>query len=276
MKDSESTPAKFGADAYTLEQRKTWYSDVADAYNRTRPRYPKELINRAINIANLSADNTILEIGCGPGIATVEFANLGFSLVCLEPSQDASNFARLNCANYPNVEIKTITFEEWELEPKRFNAVLAATSIHWVSPDIAYAKAAASLQDRGSLILLWNMTPQPDYEVYQLLQEVYQIHAPSLGKHETQDIQLEQVEKFGQSVINSGYFKNLVSEQIACEASYSIDDYLSLLSTLSPYIALSVEKRTSLFDGLREVLENNGFSNIQVSYLSAFHIAEKI
>jgi hypothetical protein len=33
------------------------------------------------------------------------------------------------------------TFEEWELELERFNAVLAATSFHWVSPEVRYAKA---------------------------------------------------------------------------------------------------------------------------------------
>ncbi|MGB6298999.1 MAG: hypothetical protein WBF90_22865 [Rivularia sp. (in: cyanobacteria)] len=28
-------------DDYSLEQRKNWYSKVADAYDKTRPRYPQ-------------------------------------------------------------------------------------------------------------------------------------------------------------------------------------------------------------------------------------------
>ncbi len=260
----------------TSEQRKNWYSQVADAYNKTRPRYPQELINRAVEVAQLPANASILEVGCGPGIATLPFAQLGFSIVCLEPSQEACQLARQNCTTYSStVEIINTTFEDWELEPGRFNAVLAATSFHWVSPEIGYPKAAAALKDNGSLILLWNMTPQPSYEVYQALHEVYQTYAPSLGRYEKRATQEEQLRKFAQNVIDSGRFQGLVSEHVACEVIYSINDYLMLLSTLSPYIALEPQQRNSLFEGLREVLERNLTSNINVFYLSAFHIAQK-
>ena len=67
-------------DDYSLEQRKNWYSKVADAYNKTRPRYPQELINRTVELRLLSKNTKILEIGCGPGTATTEFAKLGFSM----------------------------------------------------------------------------------------------------------------------------------------------------------------------------------------------------
>ena len=265
-------------DAYPLEQRKTWYSQVANDYNRVRPRYPKELIARAIEIAQLPPQAAILEIGCGPGTATVEFARCGFSLVCLEPSPEACQLARLNCDQYPSVEIKNSTFEEWELTNK-FNAVLAANSFHWVSSEIAYAKAADALTDDGSLMLLWNTTPQPSYNIYQLLEPVYQAHAPSLPqyvRYEAKETQENSLNKQGQNVLNSGLFKDLVSEQMVCEATYSLDDYLALLSTFSPYIALEPQKRESLLAQLRKVLETNGISRMQCFYLSAFHVAQLV
>ena len=266
------------AATYTSEQRKNWYGNVADAYNKTRPRYPNELIDRVVEIAQLQKDAIILEVGCGPGIATIAFAQLGFSMVCLEPSQDACFLAQQNCTTYPSVEIANTTFEEWDLETEKFHAVLAATSWHWVAPEIGYPKAAAALKDNGSLILLWNTELQPNYEVYQVLNEVYQTQAPSLGRfHKDQrENQQEHLIKFGQDIIDSGQFKNLVSEQLACEATYSIDDYLTLLSTYSPYIALEPQQRDSLFEGLREVLEKSCPNSIQLSYISAFNIAKKI
>lgn len=277
MKDFEQVKNWYSevAATYSSQQRKNWYSEVAIAYNKVRPRYPQELICRAVEVAQLQKDAIILEIGCGPGVATVRFARVGCSMICLEPSFEACELARQNCAPYPNVEIINTTFEEWKLETKRFNAVLAANSFHWLPPEIGYSKADAALQDNGSLILLWNMTPQPSYEIYQALNEVYQIQSPSLGRYEERGTQEEILRSFGQNVIDSGQFKNLVSEQLACEITYSIDDYLALLSTLSPYIKLDPQKRDSLFEGLREVLERCGRS-IQVSYLSAFHIAQKI
>jgi hypothetical protein len=193
-------------------------------------------------------------------------------------SQASYQLARQNCVQYPNVEITNTTFEEWELEPQRFNAVLAATSFHWVSPEIGYPKAAAALQDNGSLILLWNTGAQPNNEVYQVLHEVYQTQAPSLAEyHDTERAtQEENLRRFGQNVIDSGQFRDLVYEQLTCKVTYSIDDYLALLSTYSPYIALDPQKRESLFKGLREMLERNCGRSIQVSYLSAFHSAQKV
>lgn len=265
------------ANAYDLEQRKNCYSTAADAYNRVRPRYPQHLINRAVEWAKLPDDAIILEVGCGPGNATVAFADLGFSMICLEPSQEMCRLAQQNCIQHPNVKIVNTSFEEWQLETRKFNAVLAASSFHWISPEIGYSKAAAALQDNGSLILLWNAFPiQPPDNIYQLLQEVYQTHAPWLAQSESRSTQEESLSKFGQAVIESGLFKNLTCEQLTRESTHSVDDYLTLLSTSSLYIKLEAHKQQALFADLKEVLATNGITSISVSYLSALQVAQKI
>ncbi len=266
----------YNANSYTVEQRKSWYSEVADAYNRARPRYPMQLVSRVVELAELGKEAIIVEVGCGPGTATTSFAELGFSIICVEPSLEAYKLARQNCTQYPKVEIKNTTFEEWELEPGKFNAVLSATAFHWIPAEIGYPKAADALQDNGSLILMLNMQVQPDYEVYQVLHQVYQIHAPSLGQYETREIQEKNFRSFGRFAIDSGRFEDLVSEELVCEVSYSIDDYLTLLSTYSPYIALEPQKRDSLFAGLKQALEKKCGESVEVSFLSGFHIARKI
>ncbi|MEO1183913.1 MAG: class I SAM-dependent methyltransferase [Cyanobacteria bacterium J06636_27] len=260
---------------YSLEQRKNWYSKVADAYNRTRPRYPQELINRTVEIAKLRKNTDILEIGCGPGTATTEFAKLGFSMTCLEPSEESCNLARQNCVGFKNVEIINTTFEEWELQPNRFDTVLAATSFHWVTPEVGYPKLVQTLKDDGKLILLWNKEPQPSYEVYQILDEVYQKQVPSLSRYEARGTTERILRELGENVVKSGFFKDLVFECMECQRSYSIDDYLTLLSTLSPYIVLDAQKRDDLFNDLRDVLQRNLGDTIETSYLSAFHVAWK-
>lgn len=261
---------------YTLEQRKNWYSNVAHVYHQARPRYPKTLIHRAVELAQLPAQASILEIGCGPGIATVEFAELGFSMVCLEPSLAACKLAQRNCSAYPNVEIINTTFEEWQLEPRRFNAILAATSMHWVSPEIRVQKSAEALQDNGSIIMLWNTPPHPNDEICHQLDEVYQTQAPSIpefagyGAIEIAQANLKEIE---QDFINSGLFQNFLSEQLVCHTTHSIDEYLTLLSTTSPYIKLESRQRASLFSGLRDVLERICTGRLKTSYLSALQVS---
>ncbi len=182
MKSEEKITWFNNGNSYTVEERKSWYSQVADAYNRARPRYSMQLVSRAVELAQLDRDAIFLEVGCGPGTATTSFAELGFSMVCLEPSLEACQLARQNCSHYPDVEVKNTTFEEWELEPGKFNAVLSATAFHWIPAEIGYPKAADALKDNGSLILMLNMQIQPAYEVYQVLHEVYQIYADTFNR----------------------------------------------------------------------------------------------
>jgi len=254
-----------------LEQRRTWYSPVADLYYNARPRYPKQLIERSVALAQLSSNASILEVGCGPGNATVDFAQFGFSMTCIEPNQDFFHVAQHNCDRYPKVTICNTSFEEWELEAKQFNAVLSANAFHWIPPEIRYTKTASAICDNGFLILLWNLTPELKYEVYQEIEEVYQAYAPSFVRYEGAEIQGEILRGFGQEILDSNCFKELVVEQTACEVTYRIDDYLKLLSTLRK---LDPQTKELLFAGLREKLEKFGDS-VQLSFLSAVHVARK-
>jgi SAM-dependent methyltransferase len=260
-----------------LEYRKSWYSPSAAAYNKLRPRYPEVLMHRVVEVTNLSHNSTILEVGCGPGTATVAFAQFGGSTICLEPNPDFCLLARQNCEQYPNVEIQNISFEEWPLEAEKFDAVLAATSFHWIDPEIGYPKAANALRGNGHLILLWNKELQPSYEVYQSFSEVYQVHAPSLShRYEDRATQKEILRELGQIALASGKFKDLISEHFECEVTYSVNDYLLLLSTYSPYLKLDKQSRDSVFNGLRGKIEQDLGGRIQLSYLSTFHISRKL
>lgn len=255
-----------------LEQRRNWYSPVADIYYNARPPYPKQCVDRSVALAQLSADASILEVGCGPGNATVAFAQFGFSMLCLEPNPDFCRLAQRNCAQYPNVTFCNTSFEEWSLEAKQFNAVLSANAFHWISPEVRYAKAAAALRDDRFLILLWNLKPEPKYEVHQAIEDVYQAYAPSLVRYEGAEVQAEILRGFGQDILDSGCFRELVVEQTACEITYSIDNYLNLLSTTG---RLEPQVKEPLFAGLREKLQPFG-DGIQLSFLSAVHVARKV
>lgn len=259
-----------------LEARRSWYSAVAAAYNRVRPRYPVDLIDRAIALAQLPPKAKILEIGCGPGIATVEFARRGFSMVCVEPSLEMCQLARQNCAQYPNVEIQNTSFEKWDLQAKSFDAVLAATSFHWIPPEIGCPKAADALRDNCPLILLWNAVPSPKHEVFQLLKEVYQKYVPSLGNYASIEQEKLNLQAIARAVIDSGRFDEPISDEAVYNITYDTDNYLMLLGTLSPYIALTIDVRNALFSGLRAKIEQDLGGAIDLEHLCTFEIMQKL
>ncbi len=261
----------YGKDA---ADRKNWYSPAADAYHQVRPRYPQALIDRILEITPLSSSSHLLELGCGPAIATPAFAQLGGPLVAIEPNPDFARIAQETCQIYPNVRIQNCSFEEWELESESFDAVIAASSFHWINPEIGYPKAKAALRSDGHLILLWNKEMQPSHEIYQQLSSIYSAYAPGLNRaYETQAEQLDILNQLGYLSIDSGHFKDLISESLTVSVTYSIDQYLLLLNTYSPYLKLESESKQKLFDGLRKVLEQNG-ETIDLSYVSTFHIVK--
>lgn len=57
---------------------------------------------------------------------------------------------------------------------------------------------------------------------------------------------------------------------------YSLDDYLILLTTLSPYINLEFRQREALLAQLRRVLQLNLGDNLELTYLSLLQIANKV
>ncbi|MGK7918698.1 MAG: class I SAM-dependent methyltransferase [Trichodesmium sp.] len=260
-----------------LEQKSKWYGQVADAYNKTRPRYPQKLVKRAVEIAQLSTYAKILEIGSATGTATTTFAELGCSMVCIEPNSEFCQILAKNCAPYEKVKIINTTFEEWELEKSQFDAVLAATSFHWVSSGVGYLQTAEGLKTDGFLILLWNTPPQPTQEISQeLLEPIYQTYAPDIKGYEAIATHQKNISGMGNKVIDSGKFHNLVSEELICEVTYKVDDYLALLGTLSPYIAMDSEQRYTLFANLKKTLSNDYGDKIYLAYLSKIQVAQKV
>ena len=238
---------------YGPYKRQSWYSSVAKAYHWARPRYPDTLIDLVSQQAALKVGDRLLEIGCGPGIATRAFAARGFAMQSVDPSSTACELARETCQTFENVTVTNSTFEECDLNGQRFDAVLAATSFHWVSPEVACQKSAAALKPGGSLILLWATPPQPHRDLCQYLQPIYEKHQLTdkiRYQWRGQDYYQANFERFAQTVGDSEWFEQTKVTIEQHRSTYSIEKYLALLSTLSDYIALPTEIREQLFQDL--------------------------
>ena len=269
MKESEQ--AKPAAYERSFEQKSTWYSPVSSIYYKARPPYPSKQIAQAVALAQLSSDSSMLEIGCGPGNATTAFAPLGLSMTCLDPNQQFCELAAANCANYPRVEVVNTTFEQWHpaAEQQPYDAVLSANAFHWLSPEVKYAKISEALKDSGHLVLLWNLTPEPEREVYERLEPVYKAHVPSLVRYEGKTVQADILERFSQEVEGSNYFEKPTTTTIESRAVYDIGSYVDLLSTLRK---METKTKKLLVKEIRERVEEP----VELSFLSAIQIAMKV
>lgn len=121
------------------------FDAAADDYDRSRPRYPEELVG------HLDPPGDTLEVGCGSGQLTGDLLRRGHRVVAVDPGTNLLALARRRCPGARFVEGR---FEDVDLEPDSFDLVVAATAFHWVDPAVGYRKAASLLRPRGRLALL--------------------------------------------------------------------------------------------------------------------------
>jgi SAM-dependent methyltransferase len=272
--DIKQTIATYSA--RSVVQRRHWYSPAAAAYAATRPRYPQQLVDAVVARSGLTAASTLLEVGCGPGTATVSFAELGCRILAIEPNPEFCLLAEEVCQRFPNVKVVTTSFEEWQPRREQFDVVLAATSFHWIPAEIAYPKAAGALRENGWLILLWNKELQPPFKTHEALGAIYRRHAPELDRpYEDATAVAGILNALGQPLQESSLFHDPQHGQWLVESLLAIDDYLTLLTTYSPFLALEAAVRDVLLAELRPMLETLHGEWVPLTHTSAYIMAQR-
>jgi len=132
------------------EQLKRTFDRDAELYDQARPGYPEQIFDDLLAFACLGPEAIVLEVGCGTGQASQALAQRAYRLVCLELGNQLATVARRKLAPFPRVEVVTSAFESWESGGQVFDMVFAASSWHWLNPEVRYEKAARLLKPSGA------------------------------------------------------------------------------------------------------------------------------
>src|SRR6478609_3398670 len=114
---------------------------VPELYARVRPTYPDDLFADLVTITGLNDRSSVLEVGAGTGQATASLAAIAGRVTAIEPGPALVDLVRTHVAGLRNVEIERSTLEDWDDRGRRYDAVVAASSWHWVDPDLAWRLA---------------------------------------------------------------------------------------------------------------------------------------
>jgi len=128
-----------------------------DAYERSRPSYPKEAVDYAVSQLKLNSSSKILDLAAGTGKFTrllTENPNCQFEVVAVEPTE---GMRRKFSSLLPNVKIYNGEAENLPFEDNYFDAVFAAQSFHWFANEKALKEIHRVLKVGAGFVMIWNL-----------------------------------------------------------------------------------------------------------------------
>ncbi|KAH6724330.1 S-adenosyl-L-methionine-dependent methyltransferase [Leptodontidium sp. MPI-SDFR-AT-0119] len=151
--------------SYTKEQ--------GQSYAQARPSYHPKLYETVLELHTTTGGqlNTLLDVGCGPGITALALAPSFSQTIGLDPSEGMINTARLlsdpntntststtNLSHPIRFEISTAEDLGWHLTPpipdSSIDLLTASKAAHWFNMPLFWARAARVLKPGGT-VALW-------------------------------------------------------------------------------------------------------------------------
>lgn len=250
------------------------FDAVADVYDRARPGYPPPLFDDVISLSGIAPGGRILEIGCGTGQATADFARRGFRMLCLEPGPSLARRARERLAMFPKVNILPHTFEAWPLDAGAFDLVISAQAFHWVAHEVRFAKSAAALHRDGALAVFGNAVVVERSPLREALDRIYARHAPSMAVRPSARWYSEEG-PVRALFSESGRFGPAAWRSYPWSRDYAPDEYQDLLRTHSDHRLLPPDVLESLLTAVRHAIDSHG-GKFNVRYEAHLYVAHRV
>lgn len=235
--------------------RRTSFDAIPELYARGRPPCHEIAFDLVLEYAGIGAGARALEIGCGPGQATLPMLRRGLRVVAVEIGPNMARYAAERMAGQP-VEVVCSSFEDWPLPSEPFDLVYSASAFQWVAPEVRWVKTATALKPRGTLALMWNRHVRSDDDGFaDAVQEVYERCAPHL-KRDWRGLPDRTMLDMAwrDEMAASGYYEDVDVRIVPFTLDFTADSYVDLLRTYSDHITLPPDELQRLLDGVRTLI----------------------
>ena len=254
-------------------EKRTTFNEIPELYDDVRPRYPDQLFDDLITLADLRPGARILEVGTGTGIATLPLAERGYEIVAVELGRGLAAVAEGKLAQFANVEIVVADFEDWTLPGEPFDLVMSATAWHWLDPAVAFRKAAAALHRHGCLAIFgYKHIAGGDRAFFEHVQDCYRRFMPGTDPDERL-LEPGEYEPDVRDLDASGLYREPQIRTYVTEEPYTRDRYLELLSTYSGHRILDMDNRLRLFDCVGRLIDTRFGGHIRKAYVNELIVA---
>ena len=230
------------------------FNSSSAEYLLARSAYPADLISDILRVAELDPSSSVLDIGCGSGQATLDFASTGCRVVAIDPAKNALDQLSKRCTNFPKVELVNSTFEDYDCPESTFDLIICAQAFHWLDPAHVSLRLSQLLRPSGQIAVFWHMQdvlPEcPQASLYALNSKYIDAY-PRMNPPEYAPEFLQAMvdvlckdERMGEVRIN----------EYPWLQSYEKDMFLALYHSWSKYALLSASTKQSVDSNLADYL----------------------
>lgn len=228
----------------------------AERYDRTRPTYPRELVERIIAE---SPGSDVLDVGCGTGIVARLFQAAGCRVLGVDPDARMTDLARER-----GLEVEVAKIEDWEPSGRKFDVVVAGQAWHWIDPVAGAARAARALRPGGRLAVFWNAFQFPA-DLSEAFAAAYRRAMPDLPMSQGRsgpEIYARMCAKAADGMRQAGGFGDAEQWRFDWDRPYTRDEWLDQVPTFGGHSQLRPDKRLQLLDGMGAAIDAAGGSFI--------------
>lgn len=138
-----------------LMNNKDLFSTKAEYYDSFRPSYAEAFIREMVAREIIGEGKVIADIGAGTGILTRQLAEIGASVIAVEPNEQMIEKAILNTQDM-GVKVIKGAAEEIPIEDHSIDGVFVGQAFHWFDPELFGKECRRILKGKGTVVLVWN------------------------------------------------------------------------------------------------------------------------
>lgn len=242
------------------------FTTQADAYARSRPGYPPELIRQLAHHAGVRAGDPAADIGAGTGIFTRQLVAMKLQVTAIEPNA----VMRQQAGELQGVHWLEGTFEAAPLDDASMQWVTAAQAFHWAKLPEAIHEMARILRPGGWLTLLWNRRLHESDPVTLWTLQAIREHIPDY--HEAQ-----QGNDWHGPLTRTGHFGQVRVDQQMHWVPMSASRYMDLWRSHNHLaVAAGPQRLEAFLHDLQRYLTDNRIQTIHVPYICEAWSARRV
>jgi SAM-dependent methyltransferase len=246
------------------------FNRIADVYRRVRPGYPDRMFDDIAELTGVGAGGRVLEIGCGPGQASVALAARGYHLLAVELGPRLAELAAERLAPHPSAAVVVADFDRWTPRRAGFDMIFSSTAFHWLDPATRHQRTADLLTPGGHLVLAATRHVAGGTErFFADVRSCYRRYYTGPSDGPPRADQVPPGRGFG------GRYGRPVIRRYEWDVEYPTADYLALLSTYSATLELAPPVAAGLLREIGSLIDGRYGGRVTKRYLAELRVARR-